>query len=90
MHRYTNNPPSRQIAPRPVLKPSIRHNPLLGKVEAYLTRSGMSDAGFGQLAASDPSLLRDLRAGAQPEAPVIAKVDQFLARATGGLVVRHA
>ena len=49
------------------------------KIEKFLRRTEMPASKFGRLAAGDPRLVQDLRNGREPRAPLVAKLEAFLA-----------
>lgn len=52
---------------------------ILGKIDRYLRATAMPPTRFGRLAVNDPRLVRDLRAGREPGARMIARIEAFLA-----------
>ncbi|MEG3084863.1 hypothetical protein U1707_14520 [Sphingomonas sp. PB2P12] len=52
---------------------------VLMKIDRYLRRTGMPMSKFGRLAVGDPRLVHDLRRGRQPRAPMVAKIESFIA-----------
>ncbi|WP_109807708.1 hypothetical protein [Sphingosinithalassobacter portus] len=56
---------------------------VLRKVERYLRVTDMPETKFGRLAVRDPRLVRDLRNGREPRAPMVARIEAFIA-AHGG------
>ncbi len=52
---------------------------LQGEIEAFLERTSMPATRFGRLAAGDPRLVADLRAGRVPGPRLSARVRAFLA-----------
>lgn len=81
---------SRAIPPRPVLIPSeghaIRHRPdraILYDLEYHIRESGVSASRVGRLIANDPALVSQLRAGRQPGAGVVRKIEAFIAARAG-------
>ena len=52
---------------------------VLLKIDRYLRRTGMPMSKFGRLAVGDPRLVHDLRRGRQPRAPMVAKIESFIA-----------
>jgi hypothetical protein len=82
MHHFRTNPPSRQIAPTPMLMTAARRgHALREKVERYLATSELTDGGFGRRAAGDFSLVRKLRNGDDIDAATAAKVERFIGEA---------
>ncbi len=51
---------------------------LLGKINRFLRATKMPETTFGRRAANDPRLVRDLRAGREPRAPLAARIEAFL------------
>ena len=52
--------------------------PILLEIERYLRQHKMSASRFGRLAASDPRLVSDLRAGRDPSSRTVAKIRIFM------------
>ncbi|CAN5441253.1 hypothetical protein BH10PSE14_BH10PSE14_25470 [soil metagenome] len=52
---------------------------LLGKINRFLRTTQMPETTFGRRAANDPRLVRDMRNGREPRAPLAARVEAFLA-----------
>lgn len=52
---------------------------LQGEIEAFLAETHMSVTRFGRLAAGDPRLVLDLRAGRQPGPRLSQRIRAFLA-----------
>jgi len=52
---------------------------LLAEIEAFLACTGMPWTQFGRLAAHDPRLVGDLRAGRKPRAPLRRRITKFMA-----------
>ncbi|UYY78877.1 hypothetical protein [Sphingomonas sp. R1] len=52
---------------------------LQGEIEAFLAATQMSVTRFGRLAAGDPRLVMDLRAGRQPGPRLSKRIRAFLA-----------
>ena len=53
--------------------------PILLEVERYLRQHNMSASRFGRLAAADPRLVSDLRAGRDPSSRTVARIRAFMA-----------
>jgi hypothetical protein len=51
---------------------------LLEQIEEYLARSGVSPSTFGRMAAGDPRLISDLRAGRCPRQKTRDRLSRFL------------
>lgn len=58
---------------------------LLEQIEAYLARSGVSPSTFGRIAAGDPRLIADLKAGRRPRQKTRDRLSRFLIAAEGSL-----
>ncbi|MFZ5747212.1 MAG: hypothetical protein ACOY45_06085 [Pseudomonadota bacterium] len=56
---------------------------VLRKIERFLRESGMAETRFGRLAVRDPRLVHDLRRGREPRAPMVARIEAFLAAQRG-------
>jgi len=54
------------------------HDPLLGEVEAFLSRTGMTPTAFGAEAVKDPRFVFELRAGRECRRSTRQKVVQFM------------
>jgi hypothetical protein len=52
---------------------------LLGKINRFLRTTQMPETTFGRRAANDPRLVRDMRNGREPRAPLAARIEAFLA-----------
>jgi hypothetical protein len=67
---------------------------LLEQIEEYLARSGVSPSTFGRIAAGDPRLISDLRAGRCPRQKTRDRLSRFLISAEGNLsadcCIKHA
>ncbi|TVV72765.1 hypothetical protein FOY91_13625 [Sphingomonas solaris] len=53
---------------------------LLQRIEAFLSRMGVSPTRFGRTVVHDPRFVADLRAGRKPRRKVQAKVASYLSR----------
>jgi aspartate carbamoyltransferase catalytic subunit len=51
----------------------------LARIDAFLLRTGMGQARFGDLALNDRSFVDDVRQGRDLRASTISKVDKFMA-----------
>jgi 2,4-dienoyl-CoA reductase-like NADH-dependent reductase (Old Yellow Enzyme family) len=51
---------------------------LLGRVERYLRRSGITPTRFGRDAVRDPRFVFDLRRGREPREPTLRRVSNYL------------
>ena len=51
---------------------------LIRSVESFLSRHAMSASRFGRVAAQDPRLVSDLRAGRDPRPPLDQRVRGFM------------
>lgn len=58
----------------------MMHTALLAEIERYLTVTGMKPTRFGILAAKDPGLVFDLRAGREPRSQTMRRVTEFMSR----------
>lgn len=59
---------------------------VLMRVQSYLKRTGMPPTLFGRRIANDPRLVLDMqRMGREPRAPMIAKIEAFIAQHPDGL-----
>lgn len=58
----------------------MMHLALLAEVERYLIATGMKPTRFGILAAKDPRLVFDLRAGREPRSQTMKRVTDFMSR----------
>jgi hypothetical protein len=56
-------------------------HPLLGEIEQYIERHGLSPTRFGRLAVKDPRFVYDLRAGRTPRLVTQSRVSAFLRQA---------
>lgn len=54
-------------------------NPL-SRIDRYLHATGTPWTRFGRMVARDPRLVQDMRNGRTPRAPLIARIDAFLAK----------
>lgn len=54
--------------------------PILLEVERWIRKQNMSASRFGRLAASDPRLVADLRAGRDPSSRTVARIRAFMDR----------
>jgi hypothetical protein len=66
------------------------HDELLGRIEVFLARSGMTPTAFGYEAMKDPAFVFDLRAGRECRRATRAKADRFMAAFTPAEPVRRA
>ena len=48
------------------------------RIDAFLSRSGLSASKFGVLSCNDGAFVFDLRAGREPKMSTIKKVDKFM------------
>lgn len=79
MYRFTTNPPSRQVRPRPDL-PTIGDR-LNAEINRFLDATGMAPATFGRRALNDASFVKRLRGGERAAtAETIGKVRAFMAQ----------
>lgn len=60
-------------------------DPLLIKIERFLTKSGMSAAAFGLAAINDPRFVYQLRDGREPRRHTVKRVTAYLAKAIAPL-----
>lgn len=51
---------------------------LLGEIDIYLRRTGISPSTFGRRAVNDPRLVHDLRRGRTPGADIRSRVEAML------------
>ena len=86
MQTYRTNPPSRSVPPRPALLPSEGYlrrtraaSSRLERLERLIRASGLAASRIGRLLANDPALLSDLRAGREPRARTLARIDAWIA-----------
>lgn len=80
MQHFRTNPPSRRIAPMPLLMTAARRGRALReKVEGFLATSEMTDGGFGRAAAGDFSFVRKLRNGDDIDAATAERVERYIA-----------
>lgn len=54
--------------------------PILLEVERWMRGHGMSASRFGRMAAGDPRLVSDLRAGRDPSSRTVARIRAFMNR----------
>ena len=52
--------------------------PILLEIERWIRQHGMTASRFGRLAASDPRLVSDLRAGRDPSSRTVARIRAFM------------
>jgi hypothetical protein len=52
---------------------------LLRKIRKYCDATGLPPTKFGRLAVNDPRLVGDLERGREPRAPMIARVERYMA-----------
>ncbi len=52
---------------------------ILQRISRHLQETGTPETLFGRRAAGDPRLVGDLRNGRQPRAPLIARIEAYLA-----------
>ncbi|HMT41583.1 MAG TPA: hypothetical protein PKC48_04830 [Sphingorhabdus sp.] len=55
----------------------MRH-PLLGEIEQYIERHGLSPTRFGRLAVKDPRFVEDLRSGRSPRRRTLERVSAYM------------
>lgn len=53
-------------------------HPLLGEIEQYIERHGLSPTRFGRLAVKDPRFVEDLRSGRLPRRGTLERVSAFM------------
>ena len=60
-----------------------QHIDLVAMIEAHMQRTGIAPSRFGELAAGDPNLVRDLKNGRELRRRTVSRVMEFMVSERG-------